>query len=152
MKAITLHAPYASLIAMGDKTIETRSWPAPRKLVGARIAIHEGLTIDHDALNCCPVEEHPGCVVATARLAWVGQVESVEFGHSWPWDALLAKVRMNPGGILYKEWRTEVLVERWGDFTPGRWLWGIEDVEQLEEPVPAKGRQGFWEWDEGKWL
>jgi hypothetical protein len=40
MKAITLWQPWASLVAIGVKTIETRAWPAPRSLIGQRIAIH----------------------------------------------------------------------------------------------------------------
>ena len=40
--AITLHQPWASLIALGIKTVETRSWPAPTRLVGQRIAVHAG--------------------------------------------------------------------------------------------------------------
>ena len=40
MYAITLHQPWASLIALGLKTVETRSWPAPSRLVGHTIAIH----------------------------------------------------------------------------------------------------------------
>ena len=40
MKAITLYQPYATLIAEGVKTIETRGRAAPQKLVGTRIAIH----------------------------------------------------------------------------------------------------------------
>lgn len=40
MKAVSLWQPWASLIACGAKTIETRSWPAPRTVVGQRIAIH----------------------------------------------------------------------------------------------------------------
>ena len=40
--AITLHQPWASLIALGLKTVETRSWPAPARLVAQRIAIHAG--------------------------------------------------------------------------------------------------------------
>ena len=42
MYAITLHQPWASLIALGLKTVETRSWPAPARLVGQRIAVHAG--------------------------------------------------------------------------------------------------------------
>ena len=42
MKAITLHQPFASLIANGTKTIETRSWAPPKALIGQRIAIHAG--------------------------------------------------------------------------------------------------------------
>ena len=36
MKAITLHQPWASLIACGLKTIETRDWPPPRAVGGER--------------------------------------------------------------------------------------------------------------------
>jgi hypothetical protein len=42
VKALTLHQPWASLVALGVKTIETRSWAAPRSLVGQHIAIHAG--------------------------------------------------------------------------------------------------------------
>lgn len=40
IKVLSLHQPYASLIASGLKTIETRSWSAPASLIGKRIAIH----------------------------------------------------------------------------------------------------------------
>ena len=42
MYAITLHQPGASLITLGVKTVETRAWPAPARLVGQTIAIHAG--------------------------------------------------------------------------------------------------------------
>ena len=42
MKALTLHQPWASLIAEGPKTVETRSWSAPAWVIGQRIAIHAG--------------------------------------------------------------------------------------------------------------
>lgn len=31
----------------------------------------------------------------------------------------------------------------YGDWTPGRWAWELTDVEPLAEPVPWKGRQGW---------
>ena len=40
LKALTLWQPWASLVAIGVKTIETRSWRAPANLIGERIAIH----------------------------------------------------------------------------------------------------------------
>ena len=45
MKALTLHQPWASLIAHGVKSIETRSWAPPQSLVGQRIAIHAGKNV-----------------------------------------------------------------------------------------------------------
>ena len=40
MKVLSLHQPYATLIAVGQKTIETRSWRAPASMIGQRFAVH----------------------------------------------------------------------------------------------------------------
>ena len=39
-----------------------------------------------------------------------------------------------------------------GDYTPGRYAWKLANVKKLPEPIPAKGRQGLWNWEppEGK--
>ena len=47
MPAISLHQPWASLIAYGVKTIETRSWRPPTKFIGQRIAIHGAKSTSH---------------------------------------------------------------------------------------------------------
>lgn len=44
MKALSLHQPWASLIAEGVKTIETRSWRVPVPMIGQRFAIHAART------------------------------------------------------------------------------------------------------------
>ena len=40
-------------------------------------------------------------------------------------------------------------IDPWGDFSAGRWLWFLDDVEALPKPVPAVGRQSLWSWDAG---
>lgn len=40
IRAVTLWEPWASLVALGVKTIETRSWPAPKATIGERLLIH----------------------------------------------------------------------------------------------------------------
>ena len=35
----------------------------------------------------------------------------------------------------------------WGDFGLDRWLWFLRDVEPVDPPAPARGRQGFWNWE-----
>lgn len=49
MKAISLWQPWASLIACGAKSFETRHWAPPRELIGQTIAIHAAKKIDKDA-------------------------------------------------------------------------------------------------------
>ena len=34
----------------------------------------------------------------------------------------------------------------WGDYSSGRWIWRFTDVEPLDPPIPATGRQRVWHW------
>ena len=153
MYAITLHQPWASLIALGIKTVETRSWPAPALLVGQTIAIHAGKRLvvrPGDAIERelrarwgedWRVIISTGAVVATAVLAGMARVK-----HA---NLLEGCAVHDPGaeiGCAAGTGRTPI--DPWGDFSPGRWLWFLDDVEALPEPVPAVGRQSFWRWVE----
>ena len=154
MKALTIHQPYASLIAEGKKTIETRGWRPPEKLIGSRIAIHaakrepEGL-IRHRNGDIAAYELSlygeighlvigkgripTGVVVATARLVSVAQV--IEY------DGDTARVRQG------NDESVTVRIDQYGDFSVGRWLWLLADVCKFREPIPARGYQRLWEWD-----
>jgi hypothetical protein len=49
-----------------------------------------------------------------------------------------------PTGDPYAEDLTDQIP--FGDFTPGRFGWILEDITPLPEPIPAKGFQRLWEW------
>ena len=34
-----------------------------------------------------------------------------------------------------------------GDFTLGRWMWELSDVQPLDPPIPARGHQGLWNFE-----
>ncbi|EME71420.1 hypothetical protein H261_03388 [Paramagnetospirillum caucaseum] len=162
MKAITLHQPYASLIAIGAKPFETRSFPPPAKLIGQRIAIHAAkadhsnrllLTLGHEAISAIidalevggqghrvSWSQLPhGAVVCTAVMAGAYHVFPCLDGGI----KLLAPVGM--GKPLPAEMAHHT--DHFGDYSPGRWCWQLTDVQVLPEPVPAKGKQGWWEWE-----
>lgn len=67
MKGLTLHQPWASLIADGRKTFETRGWSHPYR---GLIAIHAGKT--HDVEYSVDRGYRPEGVVTGAIIA-VGQ-------------------------------------------------------------------------------
>ena len=164
MKAISLWQPWASLIAEGIKTSETRSWAPPAALVGERIAFHAAkrpitkldiLVSWGDELRaaaCALVgAENPynrryfkrglpyGAVVATARLvAW----ERVWYddGERVRTDASLAA---DPNRWKYGRHAPDGL----GDYSPGRWIWFLDDIKKLDPPIPAIGRQRVWNWE-----
>lgn len=157
MKAISLWTLWAMLIALGYKKIETRSWKAPDYLIGQRIAIHatkampgwvkplcrkfaEFLGIDGTCegswLYALENGVGPfGKVVATARLAGCYQITAKDIQGKH--NAWLEGWGFVKGNEL-----------EFGDYTPGRWAWILEDIQALPEPVPAKGMQGIWEWKE----
>jgi hypothetical protein len=125
MKAITLTQPWATLIALGAKCIETRSW---RTFYRGPLAIHAGKKLPfwvfRDVLEAHGefhgfLELPLGAIVATCTL-----VDCVRI--------TLDNVPPAPECVF-------------GDYTAGRWAWHLSEVKALAEPVPARGRLGLWE-------
>ncbi|WP_342234568.1 hypothetical protein [Inquilinus sp. OTU3971] len=138
MRAISTWQPFAHLIAIGAKKIETRPYPLPPAILGQRIAIAatknirsaqrraiEDPFLQDELLRLAvpPLDTLPrGCVVATAIAArsepitqeLVDALSPAEFAMGW--------------------------------YAEGRFAWFLEDVIKIE-PVPARGMQGFWHWE-----
>lgn len=138
MRCITLRQPWATLVAIGAKRLETRSW-APRSLrPGDRLAIHASKGFPRGARALCDDEpfasvlwragsgnwrELPlGCVIATVR-----------FDKVLPTDALAGE------GLSAEEYA-------FGNYAPGRFAWFLSDPQCVVPPVPAKGGLGLWNW------
>lgn len=152
MKALTLTQPWATLVAISAKRIETRSWQTPYR---GELAIHAakgfpkwaketcGEALFHEALYAAGYdiglrssEILPiGCVIATCQLVACKFITSA----------------MSPGTPEEVSRRSTMLPppepERsFGDYECGRFAWILEDIKQLPEPVTAKGALGLWEW------
>ena len=184
MKTLTIRQPWASLIAAGVKTIETRSWStryrgplaihagAHHPVPGEELCgdsgwywewdVDHGIVINHRGPWC----EHPaplGAVVATCTLADVvpiGDGSGLAVGvpacvtecehegdlpHQQGGLWLLGARQTTDGH--YDGWPTRIEDQRpFGDFTPGRYAWLLTDITPCD-PVPAKGRQGLWDWE-----
>lgn len=167
MKAITIHQPWASLIVSGDKLYETRTWPTKHR---GPIAIHAGKTIDHDVfqfmlckqatmaqLIACGItpeniDELPrGVVIATADLVNVWRIvhhpgTNVDKAKHIPLGAeSLSTDKHAPDFADYfVPTEKEIALGHW---TPGMYAWELQNVRVLPVPVPAKGKQGLWDWE-----
>lgn len=131
MKAISLWQPWASLIAVGAKTIETRSWCPPTAVVGQRVAIHAAKR--KDELWLC--QQPPFFRYVTGAL---------------PLGALVATAVLERCTRMTPELVLDMEIDRpdefaFGDYEPGRWAWQLRDVQALASPVPWPGRQGFFD-------
>lgn len=164
MNALTIREPFASLIMLGHKRIETRSWPAPAAAIGQSIAIHaaKGLTLD-ELFLCYEEEFYDALTGSGLRLRPMTELEmapNVALAAAFPTTrgcvvatATLEKCSRVP------EWLSadiqRLLDERgypanemeFGDFSPGRYGWVLTDVRPLAVPVPARGQQGIWQWE-----
>lgn len=131
---ISLHQPWASLVAAHVKRYETRHWVTPRRLVGERIAIHA-------ALKPVKVSHLDPELVAVCNAA---------FGEGWalpgrlPLGAFVCTARLGrPRSTnAFQPIRYEEMVS--GNYGPERWAWALEDVQVLPQPISAKGHQSLW--------
>jgi len=165
MKAITLTQPWATLVAIGAKRIETRSWStsyrgplaihAAKGLgpVGGKRGLMEQCAIEpfntvlkaagerhyaqHTSLRA--MAEHPfmplGMIVATCRLVEI-----------YPTLDRFKTLRFLDGGFG-DFWELTDQERAFGDYAEGRFAWLLADIEPLPEPIPAKGALGLWEWN-----
>lgn len=130
MRALTLTQPWASLIADGRKTFETRSRRPP--FVGQHIAIHAARpdTLDAGYAIECGYEPRAlacGAIIAVARLE--GFVPS-ERAVGLIEDTM-------PAARAAEELRH-------GDYRPGRFAWELADVRRVPA-VAIRGALGLWE-------
>jgi len=150
MKAFSLWQPWASLMASGAKTIETRDWGTRYR---GPLLIHaakhwsgeqERLTqspefragLERDGRGALPMPFGAAlCVVYLDRCV---QVE--ELGTDEP-----ASTFQDMLGVRLPE-DVEEIAEReldFGDYSPGRWLWITKGLRTFRHPVPMAGRQGL---------
>jgi hypothetical protein len=150
MKAITLWQPWASLIVEGLKPYEFRGWPAPRSLVGQRIAIHAGAR----AISRAETAE----LILRLRTdeAWTtclrpGALAFLERVHAQP--AMLSLSAVVATAVLGQPIRSAAIVGEFGGPVNdsdrnqhSNWAWPLSAIDPIRPPVPARGAQGFWEW------
>lgn len=155
MKAISIWQPWATAIVLGAKRVETRSKPTHYR---GPIAIHasarkqKGELLVHQCSWHWNGVLHPvftgmggrldledvltfGAVIGFGRLCHCKPTHEFTLGEV---DA----IRQPAGDYdLTRAWTERQL----GDFSLGRYGWVIEYVEMFKNPIPFKGKQGFFE-------
>ena len=153
MNALTVREPWASLIANGVKQIETRHWYPPRHIVGQRIAIHASKGLSEGEIGW--FLETPAAYDALTEVMWCGG-GSVATAFPATRGRVLATATLTDVLIFTHINVSKIIAEfgasidelQFGDFSAGRYGWMLTDVQPLPEPIPARGQQGLWEWQE----
>lgn len=126
MKAISLWQPWASGVALLHKGVETRGRPTNYH---GPIAIHAALRFGREQRAFAAVECSIGRLPTRLPL---GAVVCIAFLHDCR-PAMEVLPTIGPVEKLYVDYR------------PGRWAWRLRDVVPLLQPLPFKGKQGFFE-------
>jgi len=125
MKALSLIQPWATLVTIGAKRIETRDWATAHL---GLIAIHASKR--EDGLHLARVQPFSDCLA----------------GLKLPRGAILCVVDL---------WKIEQITPytelppdpeyQFGDYTPGRFMWHVHTVYKFPEPIQSRGALGLWE-------
>jgi hypothetical protein len=123
MKAISIFEPWATLIAMGLKQYETRSWET----------FHRGPLLICAAKKKLLFVEIAGILMA-AKLS----KDDLNYGKA---VAVVDLVDCIPTRDLI----VSDSERRFGDFSQGRYAWKFENIRRFKKPVYIRGQQGLFD-------
>jgi activating signal cointegrator 1 len=155
VKGLTLTQPWATLVAIGAKRIETRSWRTDYR---GPIAIHagQGLGPVGGAMGLgaqCSVEPfwsvlretgyHRSDMLPRGAIVAVAELVMCHHTHLLPWSKGIFEVQELQTKRTHA-WSLTNQERAFGDYSPGRYAWLLADVRRLPEPIPARGALGLW--------
>jgi hypothetical protein len=139
MKCLSLIQPWATLIILGAKRIETRSWHTSYR---GPLLIHASQCKSFDAL----VEQEP---FKSAIIEGYG-VNHLKTVLPLPRGYILGAVNLDDCQPVERLAVTERFMENpneqaFGDYSPGRFAWLLSNPQPLVSPIPYKGKLGIFE-------
>jgi len=152
IKTLSLTEPWATLVSVQAKLIETRSWATPYR---GYLAIHAAKGFPAWAQDCCirepfhsVLKEKTGISVIWAR----GLPKDDPKRSDFPLGCVIAicelvdVIRITVDNVPPEPERS------FGDYTPGRFAWHLKNIQSLIHPIPARGSLSVWEWETPEWF
>lgn len=159
MKAITVLEPWASLIAYGAKTIETRSWKTNYRGI---LAIHASSSnraiknpmqygalpayirlqyevYNHQKSKYLSYDFNLGSIIAIVKLVDCQKIVQIIDEKIGKYIVHNNKILLENGAEINNGYDEYLL----GDYTIGNYAWMLRDVRKII-PVTAQGRQRLW--------
>lgn len=150
MKTISLLQPWASLVVLGYKKIETRSWNTKFR---GEILIHASKKCNNELYETIIDIKADKCLSDSGFH--LTKIKNGIIETNLPLGAIIGKVTIT-GTFQFTEEFNDFMKnsnsdnERelaFGDFTPGRFGWQLSDPVAFQTPIPAKGQLGIWNYE-----
>jgi activating signal cointegrator 1 len=155
LKALTLWQPWAQLVAIGEKRVETRCWTTKYR---GELAIHAAARTPPRWLGKSQYTQTFRDEIADVFKARRDRDDRAGFHvddalAALPHGSVLCVVRLveiRETSVARLE--LEAIGNRreliFGNYEDGRYAWYFEPAKLYTKPIPAKGRQMLWEWNE----
>jgi hypothetical protein len=135
MRAVSLLQPWATLIALGYKQYETRSWSTKYR---GPLAIHASAGKSAAVRELCATDPIISAILKKHGLTYDALPRGVVLGITtidevWEVEKLLRIRRLND---------TELAC---GDYSPNRYIWELGNFRKPDELPKCKGMLSLWE-------
>ena len=163
MKAITIKQPWASLIVHGIKDIENRTWPCPRKYIGQRVFIHAAGSHGRKfSINLTDAQAKAAFATIAIETMFgnmpfgsiIGSVEIVGcvINHPSIWAENPMQLKRPNEQDYFNEdgsFNSVSIENDIYDYNNQKpiYNWVLANPILFPEPIPAKGKLSFWEYD-----
>lgn len=140
MKALSLWQPWATLVAIGAKQIETRSWKTSHR---GLLAIHATNVFSDENRKLAYMAEPFASTLIMAGYNLRGPLRA-EF---LPLGAIVAVVDLvgcSTTNDIPMHWDVSAQERAFGDYSANRYAWFLGNIRQLKTPVPCRGWQQLW--------
>ena len=132
MKTISLLQPWASLVIIGAKKIETRSWSTDYR---GRLLIHASKSKKGSSFSKRPPFRD-----------YIKDFDNLPFGMIIGEVNLDRILRIEDFGMSKADMDSLTLEERaFGDYTPDRYGWVFTNPVEYENKIPARGQLRLWD-------
>jgi len=134
MKALTVYQPWATLLILGAKHYEIRSWHTEHR---GPVAIHASRRFPEELRLLCGREPWRGLLRAAGFLTWMDLPVGVLLGTVDLVQCLRVE-EMSPHSLRGADLTLP-------DVLPGQWAWEMTRPRPLADPIPARGWPGLFE-------
>jgi hypothetical protein len=144
VKALSIIQPWATLIAIGAKRVETRSWSTPYR---GPVAIHASkwLTSTGRIINAQVASYLSLCHQEPFRSALT--LSGIERVQDLPSGAIVATARLVEV-VSTETFQPDDYERALGNYAARRYAWRLSDVMPLPAPITHRGFQGLWDLDD----
>lgn len=156
VRAISLTAPWGTLMAWGLKKNETRSWQPSTAVPPFWLAIHQAKGLSNNVLDIAIQNET--IISELCRVLHRDRPrdddERRKLIKGLPRGKIVALVRVckiRSTDNMFDVKLTEQ-EQAFGDYSPCRFAWITDELIRLEEPVEVTGSQGLFQWEPSYYL